>query len=203
MVTGQKVRWVLDLMRGTEFAGRAISSYEVNPGAVHEIVLQEAGPGEAHRDLTELREQILDLGTRGETVSLRLFATPLRRALFDTGEVAGYGWACFSAVDGDAPGGTVTATELSLANEHLLVEIDAPTGTYAIAADGLRVSGLGRLVDDGDGGDTYNYSPPAADRAIDTPDAVRVTVLERGSVRARVRIDTDYTWPARAIGDLR
>jgi alpha-mannosidase len=32
---------------------------------------------------------------------------------------------------------------------------------------------------------------------------VRVTVLERGSVRGRVQIDTDYTWPASAIGDLR
>jgi hypothetical protein len=203
MVTGQKVRWVLDLMRGTEFAGRTISSYDVNPGAVHEIVLQEAGPGEPHRDLTELREQILDLGTRGETVSLRLFATPLRRALFDTGEIGGYGWACFSAVDGEAPGGAVTASEVSLANEHLVVEVDATTGTYAITADGRRVAGLGRLVDDGDGGDTYNYSPPADDRVIDTPDAVRVTALESGPVRARVQIDTDYTWPAFAIGDLR
>src|SRR5436190_22299619 len=91
MVTGQKVRWVLDLMRGTEFAGRTISSYEVTSGDVHEIVLYEAGPGDPHRDLTELREQILDLGTRGETVSLHLIAAPLRRALFDTGEVPGFG----------------------------------------------------------------------------------------------------------------
>ena len=29
MVTGQKVRWVLDLIRGTEFAGRDITSYEI------------------------------------------------------------------------------------------------------------------------------------------------------------------------------
>ena len=203
MVTGQKVRWVLDLMRGTEFAGRTISSYEVSDGAVHEIVLQEAGPGDSHRDLTELREQILDLGNRGETISLRLFAAPLRRALFDTGEISGFGWSCFTAVDGDAPGGAVTASETTLANEHLLVEIDVPTGTYALTAEGVRVSGLGRLVDDGDGGDSYNYSPPAADRVVDAPDAVRVTDLERGSVRARVQIDTDYTWPAYAIGDLR
>src|SRR6185369_9789216 len=40
-------------------------------------------------------------------------------------------------------------------------------------------------------------------RVIDTPDAVRVTALESGPVRARVLIDTDYTWPACAIGDLR
>ena len=158
-------------------------------------MLQEAGPGDPHRDLTELREQILDLGTRGETASLRLLAAPLRRALFDTGELAGFGWSCFKAVDGDAPGGAGHASETTLANEHLLVEIDDTTGTYAIA-EGLRAAGLGRLVDDGDGGDTYNYSPPAADRVVDRPDAVRVTALERGSVRARVQIDTDYTWPA-------
>jgi alpha-mannosidase len=210
MVTGQKVRWVLDLMRGTEFAGRTITSYEVNTsdagtaaGPVHEIVLHEAGPGDPHRDLTELREQLLDLGTRGETASLRLMAAPLRRALFDTGEVAGFGWSCFTAVDGEAPGGPVTANETTLANAHVVVEIDPATGTYSVSAGGLRVSGLGRLADGGDGGDTYNYSPPADDRVIDAPDAVRVTALEHGPVRARVQIDTDYTWPARAIGDLR
>ena len=204
MVTGQKVRWVLDLMRGTEFAGRTITSYEITvAGDVHEIVLQEAGPGDPHRDLTELREQILDLGIRGETASLRLLAAPLRKAVFDTGELAGFGWSCFEAVDGDAPGGAVTGSETTLANEHLLVEIDDTTGTYAMTAQGLRAVGLGRLVDSGDGGDTYNYSPPAADRVVDRPDAVRVTALERGSVRARVRIDSDYTWPAHAIGDLR
>ncbi len=30
MVTGQKIRWVLDMMRGTEFAGRQIHAYELN-----------------------------------------------------------------------------------------------------------------------------------------------------------------------------
>jgi hypothetical protein len=204
IVAGQKVRWVLDLMRGTEFAGRDITSYDVaSTGTVHEIVLQEAGPGDARRDLTELRDQILDLGTQGETVSLRLFQTPLRRALFDTGEVAGFGWSCFTAVDGDAPGGAVHATESILANGHLQVEVDAATGTYAIVAEELRVPGLGRIVDDGDGGDTYNYSPPEVDRVVDTPDAVRVTALEHGPVRARVQIDADYTWPAYAHGDAR
>ena len=34
------VRWVLDLMRGTEFAGRTITSYEITTSrAVTEIVL--------------------------------------------------------------------------------------------------------------------------------------------------------------------
>jgi mannosylglycerate hydrolase len=170
---------------------------------VYEVVLQEAGPGDAPRDLSELRERLLELGTQGNTSSLRLLAAPLRRVLFDTGAIAGFGWATFTSVDGDAPDGNVAASETILANGHVQVEIDAATATYAIVADGLRVAGLGRLVDDGDGGDTYNYSPPAADRTIDRPDATRITTLESGPLRARVRIDADYTWPAHAIGDLR
>ena len=207
MVTGQKVRWVLDLVRGTEFAGRAITSYEiVESTGLHEVLMHEAGPGDPHRDLSELRERILELGTDGHTVSLRLVAAPVRRVLLDTGEIAGFGWASFTATDGPGAGGTaaVTASATTLANEHLTVEIDTRAGTYAIATrSGLHATGLGRLVDGGDGGDTYNYSPPATDRIVDTPDAVRVTALESGPVRARVQIDADYTWPAGAHGNER
>jgi alpha-mannosidase len=223
MVTGQKVRWVLDLIRGTEFAGRDITSYEINEarperdgqvGPIDEILMQEAGPGDERQDLSELRERLLDLGTQGHTVSLRLIAAPLRRVLFDTGEIASFGWSCFTSTDvagsaetvsdGTVADGAVAATEFTLANEHLRIEVDAGTGTYAIeTASGVRASGLGRLVDGGDGGDTYNYSPPTQDRIIDAPDAVRVAMLEHGPVRARVQIETDYTWPEYAPGDYR
>ena len=48
--------------------------------------------------------------------------------------------------------------------------VDSGDGTYTIeTTDGLRLSGLGRLVDGGDGGDTYNYSPPADDLVVDAP----------------------------------
>ena len=57
------------------------------------------------------------------------------------------------------------------------------------------------MVDGGDGGDTYNYSPPATDRLVERPDAVRVQTVEAGPVRARVLVESDYTWPARALGD--
>jgi len=56
-------------------------------------------------------------------------------------------------------------------------------------------------VDGGDGGDTYNYAPPDADALVDRPDRVDVTGLESGPVRARVRIDSTYSWPTHAIGD--
>ena len=56
------------------------------------------------------------------------------------------------------------------------------------------------MVDGGDLGDSYNYSPPGGDSFVDLPDAVTVRVDERGPVRARVRITATYTWPDHVDG---
>ena len=72
------------------------------------------------------------------------------------------------------------------------IDVDPPTGTFAL--DGTP--GYGRLVDGGDLGDSYNYSPPRQDAFVDTPLAVVVRVDERGPVRARVRITATYDWPS-------
>ncbi|MGO9876227.1 MAG: glycoside hydrolase family 38 C-terminal domain-containing protein [Acidimicrobiia bacterium] len=209
MVTGAKVGWVVDLIRGSEFAGRMITSYEITERSeLREIVLQEARPGEPQRDLSELRERLLEFGTQGLTARLRLLSAPVRRVLFETGEIAGFGWSCFTSVDvaadADHPAGTVAADAQTLTNEFLRIDVDPATGTYSIqTSDGLGAAGLGRLVDGGDGGDTYNFSPPADDRVVDGPDVVRLNVLERGPLRARMQVEADYRWPVEAIGDLR
>ncbi|HEV7524322.1 MAG TPA: glycoside hydrolase family 38 C-terminal domain-containing protein [Acidimicrobiia bacterium] len=210
MVTGQKVRWVLDLMRASEFAGRQIHAYEVTPvpntSDQHDILLIEARGGDERIDLTELKEQMLALGEAGQTISLRVQGAPVRRVLFDTGEIDGFGWSSFTVVEGPAPVSAPGATTDGgvLANEFLRVSVDPADGTYTIESpDGLRIAGCGRLVDDGDGGDTYNYSPPDDNLVVDRPDAVRIHTGETGPVRAQLVIDADYSWPAFAIGDVR
>jgi mannosylglycerate hydrolase len=57
------------------------------------------------------------------------------------------------------------------------------------------VPGLGRVVDDGDAGDTYNWSPPAHDGIIDRPVDVDVLVTEAGPVRGRIEVVRRYRWP--------
>jgi alpha-mannosidase len=209
MVMGQKIRWVLDMMRGTEFAGRQIRAYEIVPagdqGDRYDIVLHEARGAEPRVDLAELKEKMLGLGESGHTMAIRLNVAPVRRVLFDTGAIEGFGWACFSAAEGEAPGpASAGVQDDALWNEHLRVIVDRSDGTYTIStADGLELSGCGRIVDDGDGGDTYNYSPPETDVVIGRPDAVRVEVVERGPVRARIDVAADYSVPAHAIGDER
>ena len=81
-----------------------------------------------------------------------------------------------------------------LTNGLVTVVVDGDDGTFAL--DGHR--GLGRLVDGGDLGDSYNYSPPRDDTLIDTPESVRVEVVEEGPVRAGARITADYRWPEAA-----
>ena len=78
-------------------------------------------------------------------------------------------------------------------NGLVTVEVDPSDGTFAV--DGLR--GFGKLVDGGDHGDSYNYSPPLTDLVVDAPDSVSVSVSEAGPLRSGVLIVSRYTWPER------
>ena len=73
--------------------------------------------------------------------------------------------------------------------------------SVAVAADGTLslggVEGVGRLVDGGDEGDSYNYAPPAEDHLVEDPDDVRVSVIAEGPVRGVVSIVRSYTWSPR------
>ncbi len=125
----------------------------------------------------------------------------MRRILGRPESVPGFGWAKFEpaplthpvTVGGDA------ATGLTLANGRVTVEVNPVDGTFAL--DG--VTGYGRLIDGGDHGDTYNYSPPANDSSVDAPDSVTVSIGDRGPVRGTVVVRSTYTWPERVDGDQR
>ena len=70
--------------------------------------------------------------------------------------------------------------------------VDPATGTFSL--DG--VPGYGRLVDGGDHGDTYNYSPPADDTVVDTPDVGgRRPPGSPDRSGPPSTIVTTYTWP--------
>jgi mannosylglycerate hydrolase len=98
----------------------------------------------------------------------------------------------------------VVIGERSLDNGLVRVEIDAD-GTFRLDGGGSRLAGVGRLVDGGDFGDTYNYGPPAEDRRIDRPSAVVVQPIEIGPIRGAVEIVARYDWPVglRADGGAR
>ena len=204
-VSGQKIRWVLELMRGPELAGTRIARVERQDRAdgVVAFTFFDAAPGEADLDLEATREELLALGERGATIAIRQQRAAVRDMLFAADEIPAFGWRTFLVVDGEGPGSAVSAAGNVLQNEHLEVEVDPADGTVTISADGVTVTGANRYVDGGDGGDTYNYSPPADDTVIDLPESVTVTVAETGPVRAGVVVTARYRLPSHAIGDER
>ena len=149
------------------------------------------------------------LGARPDSlVRIKIDQPPVRRVLMRTDEVPGYGWRTAEPAELAHPVGVVEPADgedrragggVTIGNGLVEVVVDDSDGTFSLGG----VPGFGRLVDGGDHGDSYNYSPPASDRVVDVPDAVSVSVLERGPVRARVAIEAHYTWPERVSGTTR
>ncbi len=204
-VTPEQVSMLVDMMRGPELAGSRITRYDLertDAGAT--LTCVGASPHDPAVDLGDLRDEVQELADAGVTIAVRVMRAPRRDVVARVEGVPGFGWRTFRAVDGEGPATALRAGEHWMANEHLEVDVDPTTGTYTITtASGVVASGLGRLVEGGDGGDTYNYSPPTADLVIDRPEAVTVTLHEDGPVRAQLRVLTWYRWPHHAVGNER
>jgi hypothetical protein len=137
-------------------------------------------------------------GRRDDPVRIRVERDGFRRSLVRVADVPGYGW---QAVDPAAPLGVapVRTDGGVLDNDVVRVEVDAESGTFSI--NGL--AGFDQLVDDGDAGDTYNYSPPAEDTVVSQPALVIVEVVETGPLRGILRVTRSFTWPAAIDGHRR
>ena len=111
------------------------------------------------------------------------------------------GWTAIRAVE--ASGGAtaidaaepVVVTERSIDNGSIRVVL-ADDGSFTLRGGGMTLAGVGRIVDGGDYGDSYNYAPPHQDRLVDRPDAVATRVLEAGPIRGRLEIVRRYGWPS-------
>jgi mannosylglycerate hydrolase len=206
VVTGQKVRWVLEMLRGPEFAGRRIARVERHTAADGSVdmTFHAARPDESPIDLEDLREELLALGEQGVTIRFRQVLAPTREVLVAVDPVPAFGWRTYHAEPGNAsPTGLIAGFGM-LANDHLRVTVDPEDGTFTVTTeDGVEVTGANRLVDGGDGGDTYNYSPPDDDLFVERPEWVRVSTVESGPVRARLVIVAVYRWPNHAVGNER
>jgi mannosylglycerate hydrolase len=129
------------------------------------------------------------------TVHLVIRRQPYRRVLVRVPDVPGLGWRLVGDVVAPAHPVSATAGDLGLTNGLVTVEVDPADGTFSV--DGL--AGFDRLVDGGDAGDTYNYSPPDDDVLVDAPTAVAVRRLEAGPVRGRIEVVRSYPWADQVV----
>jgi alpha-mannosidase len=137
-------------------------------------------------------------------VRISLDQPPIRRIAARAEDVDGFGWRRFAPVALSHPAVAARSDEaqadgaaaVTLSNGLVTVVVDPADGTFSI--DG--VPGFGRLVDGGDLGDSYNYSPPGQDSFVEAPESVTVALGEPGPVRASAVITATFLWPDHVDG---
>jgi mannosylglycerate hydrolase len=170
---------------------------ELGDDGVTELRLMRQPLRAGHEWTGAARSTVIDLAAADPQAPARLVVrrAPGRKVLVSVADVGGFGW---KRIDAAAEGRRVgrdllpvTVDEGRIDNGLVRVDVDPVRGTFAIDS----VGGFGRLVDDGDAGDTYNYCPPDHDVVVDRPDEVSVEVVESGPLRARLRFVSAYRWP--------
>lgn len=199
-IDASQLERVLRRIHRRELFGRLIDRYDLRPG---ELVFHVAEvPHEKEFDLMILRGEVAALAAEhpGDW-SVRTLAeartTVLAPVTVPASGLAGVRVSA-GAADGvrkKAQANAATATDGGLSNGLVEVRI-ADDGTLDITGvDGTVLRGVGRLVDGGDRGDSYNYGPPAADSLVETPTSVNVELVEQGPLRARLKVTRVYDWP--------
>ncbi len=126
-------------------------------------------------------------------------AESMRRALVSSGQVEGCAWSRIRLEPGEAPSppGMVTTDGDTLQSDLLRCRVEAD-GTLSVTdlRTGTRYAGLHRLVDEGDAGDEYNFSPPATNtRAQEPVEKPAIRCREAGPLRATLAARLLYRIP--------
>ncbi|RFS84161.1 alpha-mannosidase [Actinomadura spongiicola] len=193
--------------------GRVLFGQEIRDWAVSRddrtLTFHVTARADAPFDIGDVRAALI--GAEGEW-RVRILADP-RRTVAALVDVPPLGLTTLSPVpspSSDEAGGPVTARESVLDNGLLRAEIHAD-GTLGLRTpSGRVVEGVGRVVDGGDLGDTYNHAPPAHDRLVGDPSTVHVEPVwsgppscggttphapRKGLLLAAYDIVRTYRWP--------
>jgi alpha-mannosidase len=121
-------------------------------------------------------------------ITLRIAQRPSRRILTRLEDVPGFGWRRWTGEPSNVL--PVSVDHTTMTNGLLTVAVDATNGTLTLNG----MPGFDLLVDSGDQGDTYNYSPPDHDIVVDAPTNVAIDVVESGPLRARIEVVRSFEW---------
>lgn len=197
---------VLRRIHRRELFGRLIDRYELTPGSLvfHLAEVPAAGPFDLlilRRDVAaaaaahpgEWRVLTLEEARATALVPVRVPASGLAGFRVEPTEVTEATAVTAELATELAP---ATGADRTLSNGQVEVTVAADGTLDVTGADGTVLRGVGRLVDGGDRGDSYNYAPPGQDVLVSEPVEVTVELLESGPLRSRLRITRSYEWPA-------
>ncbi|WP_121710111.1 glycoside hydrolase family 38 C-terminal domain-containing protein [Streptomyces sp. E5N91] len=198
-VDASQLERVLRRIHRRELFGRLIDRYELTPGSLvfHLAEVPTSGPF----DLLALRREVAEAASaHPEEWRVLTLDEPRATALVSV-TLPPSGLVSFRVGPGDRPAASptasavATATARALSNGLVDVVITGDGTLDVTGADGTVLRGVGRLVDGGDRGDSYNYAPPEHDTLVSEPAETAVELLESGPLRAKVRVTRVYEWP--------
>jgi mannosylglycerate hydrolase len=193
-------------MHGRELFGRQLNGYRLDTveGGPRLTLEVDREPDPPWLDTERLAEEVArHVEAAGQEMwNVRIAGAP-RRTLRAMVTVPPLGWSAVRAVEltGQLEH-PVMVHDGSLDNGLVRVEVDA-LGTMSISGLGVALAGVGRLVDGGDAGDSYNYAPPERDRLVDRPNTVEVRTAAPGPVTGSLEVVRSYTWPRALDGEQR
>ena len=193
---------------GRELLGRFINEVTVDGSGDHPSVTVRVDrvPEPAELDVDESMAHVADAG-RGRPDDLwhvTVTATDRRRVLvYAPSPGLGYAIATESragAVEAEEVPHPVECSDQSVGNGLVAVDV-GDDGTFRLTGGGVTLDGVGRIVDGGDAGDSYNYGPPRDDRIVDTPLSAEVRLGADGPLRGELTIVRTFDWPRGLIAD--
>ncbi len=201
---GDEVEELFRRFHGREVFDHAWNGYRVDGRTITFEV--DADPDPAWLDVDGLRAAVIATmrAKPDETWRIRIIARA-RRTLAASVTAPALGWTSARAVEGSSrPINPVRVEAAGRTMTNDLVTIGVrDDGTIRIeTADGSAVAdGIGRIVDGGDFGDSYNYGPPASEVIVDAPSSVTVRVDRIGPVRGGLTVTRRYDWPRGMAAD--
>ena len=188
------VERMMNRIHGRELFGQLIEQYRVAPYSV-EFDVAEVPSTPVFDIVTFKAELAAAVEAHPGDWKVRIVAEPRRRVLVDV-PVAAMGITPFKVFQAERPEPEhITCDDGTLSNGLISAAIGQDGEITLTGVDGTVLHGIGRLVDGGDCGDSYNYGPPALDSMVTEPSRVAVEVVERGPVRAVVKVTRHYSWP--------
>ena len=188
---------------GREIFDHAWNGYRIDGRTITFMV--DSDPDPAWLDVDGLRAEVAAAmaAAPADTWQVRIVASA-RRTLAASVPVPALGWTAVRAAEGSghaADGVRMARDGRTMTNGLLSVAVDEAGTVRLRTSDGTEVAGVGRIVDGGDFGDSYNYAPPATDRIVDAPSAVSVHADLLGPIRGRLLVSRAYEWPRGVLPD--
>ncbi len=140
-----------------------------------------------------IRQDIVSKIDSNPDKAVHILATqpPVTRVASLVDAVPGFGYRSWKPKTPEHP--VVQIGPHGLSNGLVSVELDPNDGTFSWNGH----PGFDQIVDEGDHGDTYNFSPPQHDVRVSRPDSVSIEFAQLGPVKSVIRTHRLFSWPER------